>query len=267
MTTLPSIACESAATVAQTAQAGTHVKARLRRTLLDARNAIDSTERSRRDAVLALHLQDWLQQHPVDLLGVYWPIRGEPDLREFYDRISATGVRLALPLVVGRELPLQFSAWVPGAPLVTDRAHGAAPLPRVDDLAPVLEPARERLLEVDGDAALEARDGWVDVVGRWRADEDRIELVRVESRLPTRRRLGAGETREVGRARLVDVAHDRDLDAVPEQCLDVAPRDRARADESEPHAFSSSGRRTKNWYCTPPLVSGVVQIICPLSEG
>ena len=127
MTTLPSIACESAATVAQTAQAGTHVKARLRRTLLDARNAIDSTERSRRDAVLALHLQDWLQQHPVDLLGVYWPIRGEPDLREFYDRISATGVRLALPLVVGRELPLQFSAWVPGAPLVTDRWGIATP--------------------------------------------------------------------------------------------------------------------------------------------
>ena len=117
MTTLPSIACESAATVAQTAQAGTHVKARLRRTLLDARNAIDSTERSRRDAVLALHLQDWLQQHPVDLLGVYWPIRGEPDLREFYDRISATGVRLAdlhegqrLTCMVALRLPRVVSA-------------------------------------------------------------------------------------------------------------------------------------------------------------
>ena len=113
--------------MAQTAQVAKDAKTRLRRTLLDARAAIGDVERRHRDAALALNLQDWLEHHPVDLLGVYWPIRGEPDLREFYDRISASGVRLALPLVVGRELPLQFASWVPGEPLVTDRWGIATP--------------------------------------------------------------------------------------------------------------------------------------------
>ena len=109
------------------AQTGLESKVLLRRTLLEARVATGSAERSSRDAALALNLQGWLQRHPVALLGVYWPIRGEPDLHEFYARISAAGVRLALPLVVRPELPLQFAAWVPGEPLVTDRWGIATP--------------------------------------------------------------------------------------------------------------------------------------------
>ena len=45
------------------------------------------------------------------------------------------------------------------APLVADRADDAGALGRVDDRPRVVQVARDRLLEVDGEAALECRDG------------------------------------------------------------------------------------------------------------
>ena len=169
---------------------------------------------------------------------------------------------------VPREGGSQRRQEIEAAPLVAHGADGAAPPPRVDDPPAVVERARERLLEVDGEAALEARDGRVGVQRRWGADERRVELARCEHRLPVRRALGADLLRKVRGTRAVDVADDRDLDPRPAaQRLDVTPRDRAGADEADPHATPSCGRRTKNWYWTPPLVEAVVQIIGPLADA
>lgn len=127
MTIFPRVTCDSATTVVQTTQPDPERKQRLRRELLAARLTADSAERLARDALLAQHLDAWLGRQCVTLLGVYWPIRGEPDLRRLYAQLSAGGMPLALPLMVDRESPLQFAAWVPGMALHVDRWGIATP--------------------------------------------------------------------------------------------------------------------------------------------
>jgi 5-formyltetrahydrofolate cyclo-ligase len=67
---------------------------------------------------------------------VYWPIRGEPDLRPLYAALQARGVQLALPVVAdagenaeeGNGSPLRFVAWNPGEAMREDRFGAAAPV-------------------------------------------------------------------------------------------------------------------------------------------
>lgn len=47
-------------------------------------------------------------------VSLYWPIRGEPDLRSLIADIIAKGGRCALPVVVNRRKPLVFRQWQPG---------------------------------------------------------------------------------------------------------------------------------------------------------
>ncbi len=68
----------------------------------------------RHDAALGQRLLQWCGQHPVTCLGVYWPIRGEPDLQAAYAELARRGPQLALPVVTGRDMPLAFAAWAPG---------------------------------------------------------------------------------------------------------------------------------------------------------
>lgn len=70
--------------------------------------------------MIRTHVLAWWSRHQVRSLGVYWPIRSEPDLTEMYAELSERGVQLALPIVVDQDAPLQFAAWSPGAHLVKD---------------------------------------------------------------------------------------------------------------------------------------------------
>jgi 5,10-methenyltetrahydrofolate synthetase len=113
-------------------------KQRLRKELLAARKAMPPEEKAWRDAAIRRHLLDWLEQHPVKSMGVYWPHAGEPDLTEIYPELAARGVVLALPVVVARDAPLVFYAWRPGEELVKD-AHGVmAPVGRDCPVEPEL---------------------------------------------------------------------------------------------------------------------------------
>jgi 5-formyltetrahydrofolate cyclo-ligase len=49
----------------------------------------------------------------------YLPFRTEIDPLPALGRLAARGARLAMPVVVGKGLPLVFRAWVPGAPTET----------------------------------------------------------------------------------------------------------------------------------------------------
>ena len=78
----------------------------------------------RKDAPLALR-QEWdrqicqqLRQLPqimdAAIIGVYSPIRCEPNLRDFYQDLQASGKRLALPVVLAKDSALAFFEWAPG---------------------------------------------------------------------------------------------------------------------------------------------------------
>lgn len=95
-------------------------KDELRRTLLHTRRSVDPTLRASWDRAISARLFDWWTRHRVTTIGVYWPIRQEPDLHALYNQLSAAGVRLALPVVLAKDQPLQFAAWTPGDALIKD---------------------------------------------------------------------------------------------------------------------------------------------------
>ena len=46
-------------------------------------------------------------------IAVYWPIRGELDLRDWLTRCNSRGATVLLPVVVQRDRPLEFRRWTP----------------------------------------------------------------------------------------------------------------------------------------------------------
>ena len=95
-------------------------KAQLRRQLLAARRALDAETRALAAIAIGLKLQRWCATHQTKQLGVYWPIAAEPDLRASFAVLQQQGVQLALPIVTGRDAPLQFARWVPGQAMRRD---------------------------------------------------------------------------------------------------------------------------------------------------
>ena len=89
-------------------------KPQLRRILKERRRAIDHATKRAWDDRIGARVVAWVQEHDVRMLGVYWPLAGEPDLRPAYADLAEAGVRLALPVVVERDAALGFAAWVPG---------------------------------------------------------------------------------------------------------------------------------------------------------
>ena len=51
------------------------------------------------------------------IVSLYWPFKGEPDLRDWVGDIIAGGGQVALPVVVQKQQPLAFRLWRPGDPL------------------------------------------------------------------------------------------------------------------------------------------------------
>ena len=85
--------------------------------LIARRAARDVAERKRLAVPIVRYLFDAIEvsQHPV--LGLYWPIRGEIDLRELARRHVASGGIVALPVVVKSAAPVEFWHWQPGVPM------------------------------------------------------------------------------------------------------------------------------------------------------
>ncbi|OGB27699.1 MAG: 5-formyltetrahydrofolate cyclo-ligase [Burkholderiales bacterium RIFCSPLOWO2_02_FULL_57_36] len=105
-------------------------KTDLRRSLLAARGVIATDLRERCDMAIAERICMWLKENPVQSLGVYWPIKSEPDLRALYDDLSRKGIKLALPVVTGQDAPLAFAAWTPGDTLARDACGVPTPVER-----------------------------------------------------------------------------------------------------------------------------------------
>lgn len=111
---------------ASTASA-TSDKSALRTALLAARKEMTPAAKAAAEAVICSRLLAWLQTNQVQSIGVYHPIRQEPDLHPAYNALSAQGVHLSLPIIRGKELPLEFVRWTPGETLVKDAMGTSAP--------------------------------------------------------------------------------------------------------------------------------------------
>ena len=102
-------------------------KADLRQTLIKKRSALAADSRAQWNSAITANLLTWLERHPVSVLGVYWPIRGEPELDGAYSALAQKKVQLALPVVVTKNAPLAFACWKPGDPVVVDKYGIAVP--------------------------------------------------------------------------------------------------------------------------------------------
>ncbi len=82
--------------------------------LIEARLAISADAR----AAMASKIADGLDAAIGDVSGrtvsLYWPFRGEPDLRPWMASVIARGGTIALPVVVEKARPLIFRAYKPG---------------------------------------------------------------------------------------------------------------------------------------------------------
>ncbi len=102
-------------------------KSELRQLLLTARNAISAEQKLLWDKQLVEKIMAWWSVQRNHTIGVYWAMRGEPDLNAAYATLLELGVQLALPVVVSDHAPLKFCAWTPGDPVIKDRYGAAVP--------------------------------------------------------------------------------------------------------------------------------------------
>lgn len=95
--------------------------------------------RLRADASIAERLHEVLHDAPFATARVYaafWPVRGEPDLRDSLQRWHRSGRSIVLPRVVTGG-GLEFGRWTPASAMVEDRYGIAVPQP-FDPLPPEL---------------------------------------------------------------------------------------------------------------------------------
>lgn len=95
--------------------------------MLAARRALPAEIRAQWDQALCRHVLEWQARNRVQTLGVYCPLRDEPDLTPAYRELARRGVRLLLPVVMRRDAALEFAEWVIGEAMVKDTMGVAVP--------------------------------------------------------------------------------------------------------------------------------------------
>jgi 5-formyltetrahydrofolate cyclo-ligase len=120
------------ATTPQPAELGLWRKSERER-LIRERQAISSEQRQKWDAEIARRLLEVLPEPAGGgVISIYWPFRGEPDLRSLLPELRRKNLTAALPIVVGKGQPLQFRTWQEGDQLL--RGVWNIPYPANGDL-------------------------------------------------------------------------------------------------------------------------------------
>jgi len=83
--------------------------------LLARRQVVELDHRKRYATVLSESLLAAVDLRAFPVLGFYWPIRGELDLRRVASEHVEAGGVAALPVVVAKAEPVEFWRWEPGA--------------------------------------------------------------------------------------------------------------------------------------------------------
>lgn len=103
-----------------------------RERLIAARLALSPRDRELHSERVARDLDALVPRARHLIVSLYWPFRGEPDLRPWMERAYAAGLRPALPEVAGKGKPLLFRAWAPRVRL--ERGVWNIPYPADGDL-------------------------------------------------------------------------------------------------------------------------------------
>ena len=82
--------------------------------LLERRTALELRDRQARGALAKQRLCEEIDLKPYCVLGIYWPIRAEIDVRDIAMRHIEAGGVAALPVVVHKNAPVEFWPWEPG---------------------------------------------------------------------------------------------------------------------------------------------------------
>lgn len=98
-----------------------------RERLIAARMALSQEARQLLGTRIAARLDQVIGNVAGKKISLYWPFRGEPDLRDWMATVDARGGTCLLPLVVAKGQPLRFRAWKAGDPL--DRGVWNIPFP------------------------------------------------------------------------------------------------------------------------------------------
>ncbi|MDW6020191.1 5-formyltetrahydrofolate cyclo-ligase [Mesorhizobium sp. BAC0120] len=108
-----------------------------RERLIAARLAVPPEERARMSTTIAAGLDVLIGDPKGRVVTLYWPFRGEPDLRGWLASIVERGATAALPVVIEKGRPLAMRAYRPGDRLekgvwnIPVPADGASVLPDV----------------------------------------------------------------------------------------------------------------------------------------
>lgn len=92
-------------------------RVQMRQLLIGRRMALDGAvrreqgERAKRQLLAAVDLRRFAT------LGIYWPVRGEIDVRDLAVEHLKNGGRVALPVVVTKSAPVEFWSWRPEMPM------------------------------------------------------------------------------------------------------------------------------------------------------
>lgn len=91
---------------------------------------MDEAARAAAELAIVANIEAWLAgpDQPGGVLGVYWAIRGEPQLLPACRRWLEAGRELALPRVTADDAPLAFGRWRPDAPMRVGRFKVPEPL-------------------------------------------------------------------------------------------------------------------------------------------
>ncbi|MBW8907516.1 MAG: 5-formyltetrahydrofolate cyclo-ligase [Mesorhizobium sp.] len=85
-----------------------------RERLISARLAVSADARATMSTRIAEGLDALIGDIAGRMVSLYWPFRGEPDLRGWMAAINDRGGRTALPVVIEKGQPLVFRAYKPG---------------------------------------------------------------------------------------------------------------------------------------------------------
>jgi 5-formyltetrahydrofolate cyclo-ligase len=88
-----------------------------RHALIAQRLAWRVNERRARGEKAQQRLLDSCDLRPYTILGIYWPMRGEIDIRNLARRHIDAGGLVGLPVVVEKSAPVEFWRWSPGMKL------------------------------------------------------------------------------------------------------------------------------------------------------